>query len=457
MSRPSTRISTTCGRASSAGSCAAGTLYLDYTGSGLYAESQVRAHLELLSSGVLGNPHADHAASRVSTATVEGARLRVLRFLDADPADYTVCFTPNASGALKLVAESYPFGRDTALVLSSDNHNSVHGLREYAARAGARVRYVMLGREMRLVDAEPILDAESSFERKLFAFPAQSNFSGVQHPFSLVSARPARGYDVLLDIAAWVPTRPFSLSRCPADFVAFSFYKIFGYPTGVGALVARREALARLARPWFAGGTVAYASVHANRHLLRGGAESFEDGTPNFLAIAGLDTGFDLVDEVGLPRLSTHVSRLTEGLLEDLAALRHAGGEPVVELYGPRSMNDRGATLAFNVLDRQGHPVPFWDVEARGRAARVSMRGGCFCNPGASEAAFGYEPSEVIRCLDEVTEGFTLDRFKKCIGPKLAVGAVRASLGMASSQDDVRRAVDVVASFADTKPVGIAV
>ncbi len=344
-----------------------------------------------------------------------------------------------------------------ALVLSADNHNSVHGLREFAVRAGARVRYVPLGPEMRMADAEPILNDEARFERKLFAFPAQSNFSGVHHPCSLVSYAQARGYDVLLDIAAWVPTKPFSLRRCPADFVALSFYKIFGYPTGVGALVARRDALGRLARPWFAGGTVAYASVYANRHLLRGHPESFEDGTPNFLAIAGLEPGFALVDDVGWPRLSSHLSKLTARLLDDLAALRHPGGAPLVVLYGPKTMADRGATVAFNVLTHDGRPVPFWDVEARGREARVSLRGGCFCNPGASEAAFGYTPDEVIRCLDEVTEGFTLDRFKRCIGPELAVGAVRASLGIASSLNDVRRAVEVIASFAESKPIDIAV
>ena len=424
-----------------------GHAYLDYTASGLYAESQIRAHLELLNHGVLGNPHADHAASRVTTAILEAARGRVLQFLDADPDEYSVCFTQNASAAIKLVAESYPFDGGSVLVLSADNHNSVQGLREFAARAGSRVRYIPLGTDLRLDGAEPILDEEARFERKLFAFPAQSNFSGVRHPLSLARYAHDRDYDVLVDIAAWVPTNPFSLRTCAADFVTVSFYKIFGYPTGVGALVARREALARLRRPWFAGGTVAYASVYANRHLLRDGAESFEDGTPNFLAIAGLDAGFDIIDEVELPRLCSHVGRLTAQLLDDLARLRHPGGEPLVVLYGPPTLAGRGATVAFNVLEPSGHPIPYWEVESRGRAARVSMRGGCFCNPGASEAAFGYEPAELIRCLDEVTEGFTLDRFKRCIGSKLAVGAVRASFGMASSQEDARRAVDVIASF----------
>jgi hypothetical protein len=31
--------------------------YLDYTGGGMYADSQVREHVALLTRGVLGNPH----------------------------------------------------------------------------------------------------------------------------------------------------------------------------------------------------------------------------------------------------------------------------------------------------------------------------------------------------------------------------------------------------------------
>ena len=44
-----------------------GEVYLDYTGSALYAESQVHDHLEFLSGTVLGNPHSQSVASLRST------------------------------------------------------------------------------------------------------------------------------------------------------------------------------------------------------------------------------------------------------------------------------------------------------------------------------------------------------------------------------------------------------
>jgi molybdenum cofactor sulfurtransferase len=37
---------------------------------------------------------------------------------------------------------------------------------------------------------------------------------------------------VLLDAASLVPSNRLDLSRWHPDFVAISFYKIFGYPTG---------------------------------------------------------------------------------------------------------------------------------------------------------------------------------------------------------------------------------
>ncbi|HEV7242647.1 MAG TPA: aminotransferase class V-fold PLP-dependent enzyme [Thermoanaerobaculia bacterium] len=405
--------------------------YLDYTGAALYGASQVRAHLALLEEGVFGNPHSDSAPSRASTEAIDAARRTVLHFFDVDESTHDVVFTANTTAAIKLVAESYPFGSDSAFVVSADNHNSVLGIREYARRAGARVRVLPLDEELRLRDPLSVLDEEHG---GLLAFPAQSNFSGVRHPLSLVDAAHARGFDVLIDVAAYAPSHAVSLRECPADFAALSFYKLFGYPTGIGALVARREALSRLRRPWFAGGTVLYASVAADRHRLRPSREGFEDGTPNFLGIAALDAGFALLSEVGLPRLSAHVARLTRMFLEELTSMPH------VRVYGPRDMTDRGGTVAFNV-----HDVPYGVIETRARESGVSLRGGCFCNPGASEAAFELEGARVASCLDDLGEDFSVERFSACT--ESAVGAVRASFGMATSEDDVRRALDVIASF----------
>jgi selenocysteine lyase/cysteine desulfurase len=270
----------------------------------------------------------------------------------------------------------------------------------------------------------------------------------VKHPLELVETARSMGFAVLLDAAAFIPTNPLSLSDVPADFVAFSGYKMLGYPTGVGALVARRESLSRLRRPWFAGGTVEYASVQHGTHLLRSGAEGFEDGTPAFLDIAALADGLDYLDSIGTVQIQQHVSELTDHLLDSLESLRHFDGSPAVRVYGPRSREVRGGTVAFNVLDADGLTIPFDAVVDRARDAGVSLRGGCFCNPGASEAAFGFGREATAACLRvAATRGFSIRKFSECLGPEVAVGAVRASVGIATNTRDIDRAVNAIASF----------
>jgi selenocysteine lyase/cysteine desulfurase len=424
-----------------------GQAYLDFTGSALYADRQIDAHANRLKRSVFGNPHSENGPSRFSTDSIDQARAAVLDFLDASPDEYAVCFTANTSAAIKLVAESYPFGEGRSLLLTADNHNSMNGVREFARTRAAVVGYVALDDELRLTEPREALRRHKGSAGGLFGYPAQSNFTGVKHSLALIDDAHALGYEVLLDAAAFLPTNRFSLSRHPADFLAFSGYKILGYPTGVGALVARRDKLRMLNRPWFAGGTVEYASVQHGNHLLRGAAEgAFEDGTPAFLSIAALADGFEILCAIGMDRIQCHVSRLTAYMLDQLSMLCRDDGKQLVRIYGPKGLADRGGTIAFNVLRYDGTSIPFAEVESRARDAGVSLRSGCFCNPGAAEAAFEFPVEDTGRCFAE-PGAFSIEKFSRCLGPGVPVGAVRASIGIPTNLRDIDRAIDVVRSF----------
>lgn len=423
-----------------------GSVYLDYTGSALYAESHLRAHEEFLKHHVLGNPHSENPASAAATEIVEAARRDVLDFFNADRAEYTVVFAANATAAIKLVAESYPFGPGSRFTLLADNHNSVNGIREYAARAGAETIYLPIDAELRRDRGAPIPTPGSA--PSLFAFPAQSNFSGVRHPLGLVDEARALGYDVLLDAAAYVPSQELDLGAVHADFTCISFYKMFGFPTGLGALLARREALARLRRPWFAGGTVDFVSVERRAHRLLRGAGGFEDGTLNFLGIAALGGGLAFLRDVGMGRASRRVKELTARLLAILDASRHPGGAPAVRIYGPRTTESRGGTVAFNLIDPHGIPVPYGHVERAASAQGIALRGGCFCNPGAAERALELPADAVIDCVDTIPQGsFNLKALAECLGGSYAVGAVRASVSLPTTDADLDRFEAFLASY----------
>jgi selenocysteine lyase/cysteine desulfurase len=418
---------------------ALGQVYLDYTGSGLYGESQVRRHAELLLGHVFGNPHSTNPASLASSGLLEQCRRLVLRFFGADDSEFAVVFTANASHALKLVGESYPFAPGDQLLLTFDNHNSVNGIREFDRAHGARTVYLpMVPPELRVAEAtlERCLDGATRGGHNLFAYPAQSNFSGVQHPLEWIARAQERGFDVLLDAAAFVPTNRLDLGRWHPDFVALSFYKMFGYPTGVGALVARKEALARLHRPWFAGGTINVASVQADRFVLAPGAAGFEDGTPDFASIPAVELGLSMLEAVGVDVVHERVRLLSGWLTEQLLSLHHGNGRPLVRLYGPRGGEARGATLAMNLYDAAGRVIDHQLVERSAGERGISLRTGCFCNPGAGEVALGLTRREIEACFAAGASRMTYEDLRRCVDPHES-GAVRVSLGLASNFADV--------------------
>lgn len=318
-----------------------GQIYLDYTGGGLYASSQLREHMRLLSNHVFGNPHSSNPTSQAMTELDEQARAFVLTFFNASPDEYTVIFTPNASGALRLVGEAYPFAPNGQLLLSRDNHNSVNGLREFARAKGAPITSIPLeATELRMDETAlfSLLDRAGGGGHRLLAYPAQSNFTGVQHPLAWIEEAQDRGWDVLLDAASFVPGNRLDLSRWHPDFVPISFYKMCGYPTGVGCLLVRKTALANLQRPWFAGGTINVVSVQGDWHVMTGGAAAFEDGTINYLDLPAVEIGLRHLMTVGMETIHTRIMCLTGWLLDTLQSLKHGNGRPRVQIYGPRPL-----------------------------------------------------------------------------------------------------------------------
>ena len=424
---------------------ATGNVYLDYTGGSLYAESQVEEHVRMLRDGVYGNPHSINPTSSAATAMVERARAEVLRYFHAPESEYACIFTPNASGAIRLVGEAYPFDRFLATV---DNHNSVNGLREFARAKGASIAYVPVQapdlRVSRLVDHLDEAEGPS-----LFAYPAQSNFSGVKHPLEWIDVSHERGWDVLLDCAAFAPTSRLDLSRWQPDFVALSFYKMFGYPTGVGALIARRRALERLQRTCFSGGTVVVATVQRCIAVQQSGHAGFEDGTVNYLGIPAVEIGLRHLERVGIDAISERVASLGSWLLQAMQRLEHADGSPAIRVYGPASWDRRGGTIAFNFLHPDGRVVDERFVDRVAAAHNVSLRTGCFCNPGAGEVAFSLSAERLQGRFDQ---GMILDDYLGLIGLPTG-GAVRVSLGIASNFADVHRFMQFATEFVDLTDV----
>ncbi len=419
-----------------------GQVYLDYTGGGLYAESQVRQHMDLLTRHVFGNPHSSNPTSLASTQLDEQARRYVLEYFNASPDEYVAIFTMNASGALKLVGEAYPFAPGSRYALTFDNHNSVNGIREFARARGAAVTYIpVVPPDLRIDEARLFEELERGDPgyNNLLAYPAQSNFSGVQHPLAWIEAAQARGWDVLLDAAAFAPTNRLDLARIKPDYVPLSFYKLFGHPTGIGALIARKAALRKLHRPWFAGGTITIASVQGDGYYLADDEAGFEDGTINYLNIPAVEIGLRHLSAVGIDTIHERVMCLTGWLLEELVALRHTNGAPLVRVYGPLTTEGRGGTVTINFYDDQGVLYDFRWIEQQANAENISLRTGCFCNPGAGEVINALSAVDLAPYFHN-SDRMTFEQFIEAMDGR-ATGAVRVSLGLATNFTDVYRFV----------------
>jgi selenocysteine lyase/cysteine desulfurase len=428
-------------------------VYLDYTGGGLFASSQLREHFTLLESRVFGNPHSINPTSSVSTEYLQRARTAVLEFFNASPDEYEAIFTPNATGALRLVGEAYPFHPGDRFLLTFDNHNSVNGVREFARARGAQTTYIPSVSPDLRVDAKLFgryLTDTAGDHHNLLAYPAQSNFSGVQHPLAWIDQAHEHGWDVMLDAAAYVPTNRLDLGVVHPDYVALSFYKMFGWPTGIGCLLARRQALAKLERPWFSGGTIVAAFVQRLYYQSAPGAAHFEDGTVNYLNIPAVEIGLRYLSAAGIDTIHTRVRLLGGRLLDALGSLAHSDGAPAATIYGPRSWDRRGATIAFNFLHPDGRIVDERYVDRLARRHRISLRTGCFCNPGAGEVAFTISRQTLLG--GEFGPGMTLDDYVRELGLHSG-GAVRASLGLASNFADVHQFMEFAHEFVDLEDV----
>ena len=416
-------------------------VYLDFTGGNLYAKSQILEHQDLLINNILGNPHSTNPTSQLATKLVEEARKKVIEYFNAE--DYYCIFTQNASAALKIVGESYPFNEKSHFLLLSDNHNSVNGIRQFCLSKGGKVTYAPIFYQDLRIDENFVqeeLENAENYENKLFAFPAQSNVSGVKHDLNWIKKAQDLGWDVLLDSAAFVPTNKLDLKEVTPDFVCVSFYKIFGYPTGIGCLLVKKEKFKKLQKPWFAGGTVSLVSVNSLHHFLINNHEKFEDGTLNYLDIPAVKIGLDYIENIGIEKINERVTSLRKYLFQNIDELYHENGQKLVQIFGPKDGKNLGGTIILSFYDKNGTRYEFEQIEEMANQHNISLRSGCFCNPGIDETNNCLTDNELATYYSSHESGDYKDMIK-FLGKMR--GATRISVGIATTKKDI----DILMNF----------
>ena len=432
-----------------------GTVYADWAGAALPPKKLIESYCNNLGEELLGNPHSAHSPSMRAMDLIEQARSAVLGFFNADPSEYDVIFTSGATAAI-LLLQHFIFEAGELLLLQ-DNHNSVNGLREIARRQGAVVRYspiraaIGVNEDLSIDDQKlkQTLQHPRSNGNHLFAYPAKSNYAGTRHSLKWTDFARDHGWKVLLDAASYVSNDCLDLSKVKPDFVPISFYKMFGFPTGVGALLIRKDAYPCLHKRWFSGGSILLVSVARDffAHELVGHAR-FEDGTVNFAGIPAITQGLEFLASVrGDPHgdwnnsargkaCKERIQKMSLDLSCGLVGLQLGDNEVVVH-------STPGNDIVTFSLKREGRFVDPKMVEARANDRKIYLRTGCFCNPGVNETVFGYSVEEFASFYNDApfAEQLTLEQFQRHLGGR-PIGAIRASFGYANAPEDVNRIVE---------------
>lgn len=334
-------------------------------------------------------------ASQVSTACYESARRVVAGFVGARTDDHVV-FTRNTTDSLNLLAHCVP---GETVVLDIEHHANFLPWQ----RGGARVVQSAdtIAETLERIDCEL-----RSRPAALLAVTGASNVTGEVLPIArLAQIAHSHGARILVDAAQLAPHRRIDLSECDADYLALSGHKLYA-PYGAGVLVGRADWL-DAAEPYLAGGgAVRSVSLHETRWA--DGPARHEAGSPNVLGAAALAQACVTLAGIDRDRAHRHEQALVRLLVTGLANLP---GVTVHRIWGePEAGVDTVGIATFTVA--------------------------------------GYDPAQIATYLS-AEHGIGVRHGKFCAHPLLdrlglSGGAVRASLGLGSTADDVERLIRAI-------------
>ena len=401
-------------------------------------------------SNLYGNPHSASQSSLTTSKRVGDTRLKVLQFFRANPDEFDIVFVANATAGIKLVAEAFRDNEDGFWYgYHGDAHTSLVGVRELATK-GAKCFEEDRDVEHWLSDLESNKGYEESCLR-LFAFPGQSNMTGHRPPLEWckrVQEIPCPGdapIYTLLDAASLVSTSPLDLSDAASspDFIALSFYKIFGFPD-LGALIVRKAAGDILRqRKYFGGGTTdMIISIGEQWHAIKRHSlhSHLEDGTIPFHNIIALDCALNTHQQMygSMQAVSRHTSYLASRMYRRLSSMRHYNGRCVCEIYETpchptENRTGRSPNIALNIRSALGEYVPAAEVEMLAAVKNIQMRSGGLCNPGGIARHLRLTSSQMRQ---NFANGQRCGKNDIILGGK-PVSVLRVSFGAMSSIQDV--------------------
>uniref|UniRef100_V5F2G9 MOSC domain-containing protein n=2 Tax=Kalmanozyma brasiliensis (strain GHG001) TaxID=1365824 RepID=V5F2G9_KALBG len=229
---------------------------------------------------------------------------------------------------------------------------------------------------------------------------------------------------------------------------AFSFYKIFGYPTGIGGLLVKASAAPQLRSKTYCGGGTVDSIISETRWTKpkKDLEARFEDGTVNFHGILAVAKAMDYYQQTfgSWDLRRDYVAGLRSSLFQAMQNMRHGNGNPVVKLYvGLNTEGDSGPIINFNILTADGSVVPPQEVDRLASISNIHLRMGRHCNPGFVTSQLGVTAAQLKQ---EYADGVGCDDAGDASSSKVSA-SLRASLCLLNTDEDIERLVGFIARF----------
>jgi len=297
-----------------------------------------------------------HALSERATEAYEGARKKVVAFLNAASVREVV-FTRNATESINLVARAWGDANvragDEVLVTAMEHHSNIVPWQQLCERTGARLRVAPIDDRGDVVMEE--FGRLLTERTKMVAVVHLSNALGTVNPVAEIAAQArAAGARVLIDGSQAAYHMPVDVTALGADFYVCTGHKLYG-PTGIGVLWGREAVLD--AMPPFLGGGDMIRTVTFEGSTWNDLPYKFEAGTPHIAGAVGLGAAIDFIRSVGFEAIGAHESALLARATDAVSSL------PGVRLIG--TARRKASVLSFvmdgihphdigTIVDREG-------------------------------------------------------------------------------------------------------